>query len=165
MNRSFESYSSNPSIFPIFNAPPTNGIPLPIPSNSDIMSHDVLIKRAGMYQDYMKQIPIPSHRGSVIPFTSWMGLGRSLKQLYGQPLHYLTNVLLKQWDQRRIGSADELTPLDDIIHPCKAEAMVWLAEEVHRKTSSHFQIADLWMLDPKYNAFLDSIFPKLENSS
>jgi hypothetical protein len=114
-----------------------------------------------MYQEYMKQIPIPIHRGSVIPFTTWMGLGKSIKQLYGQPLHYLTNNLLKQWDQMRIGSEDEQRPLDTIIHPCKAEATIWLAEEVHRTTSSHLHLAKLWLFDPMHHAFVDSIFPQL----
>ncbi|XP_061371266.1 protein RDM1 [Gastrolobium bilobum] len=129
------------------------------------ISKDVLIIRAELYQAYMKQIPIPSDRGSVIPFTSWMGLGRSIKQLYGQPLHYLTNVLLKQWDQLRIGSEDEYKPLDNIIHPCKAEATIWLMEEVHRQTSSHALIAELWMVDPMYHGFIDSIFPTLKHTS
>lgn len=131
----------------------------------DMKSHDALIRRAEMYQDYMKQIPIPSHRGSLIPFTSWMGLGRSIKQLYGQPLHYLTNILLKQWDQLRIGSEDEYKPLDNIIHPCKAEATIWLIEEIHRQTSSHFHIASLWQVDPMFHGFVDSIFPTLIHTS
>ncbi|KAJ1383099.1 RDM1 superfamily [Sesbania bispinosa] len=139
-------------------------IPLPNPS-IDVNSEEVLIRRAAMYQDYMKQIPIPSHRGSVIPFTSWIGLGRSIKQLYKQPLHYLTNMLLKQWDQWRIGSEDEYKPLDNIIHPCKAEATIWLVEEIHRQTTSYFYIADLWKADPTYNSFVDSIFPTLEHTS
>ncbi|KAK4257973.1 hypothetical protein QN277_007493 [Acacia crassicarpa] len=131
----------------------------------DVLSEDLLIRRAAMYQDYMKQIPIPRYRGSIIPFTSWMGLGRSMKQLYGQPLHYLTNVLLKQWDQLRIDSEDEYKPIDDIIHPSKAEANIWLVEEVHRNTSSHLHIAKLWKEDPMHHAFVDSIFPKLEGLS
>ncbi|ESW29102.1 hypothetical protein PHAVU_002G043400 [Phaseolus vulgaris] len=128
-------------------------------------SIDALMRRAEMYQDYMKQIPIPSHRGSVIPFTSWMGLGRSMKQLYGQPLHYLTNILLKQWDQLRIGSEDEYKPLDIIIHPHKAEANIWLIEEIHRQTSSHFHIANLWKVDTMYSGFVDPIFPRLQHTS
>ncbi|OIW11157.1 hypothetical protein TanjilG_22964 [Lupinus angustifolius] len=162
MKRSFpwvegqvDASSSNPSSTTIFH------FPLPI----HITSQDVLIRRAEMYQDHMKQIPIPTHRGSVIPFNSWMGLGRSIKQLYGQPLHYLTNILLNQWDQLRIGTDDEYTPLDNIIHPCKAEATIWLMEEVHRQTSSHVQIAELWKEDPMYNAFVDSVFPILEHTS
>ncbi|QHO08238.1 hypothetical protein DS421_14g470810 [Arachis hypogaea] len=141
----------------------SNDIPLPIPS-IDLTSQDILIRRAEMYQEYMKQIPIPSQRGSVIPFNSWMGLGKSMKQLYGQPLHYLTNVILKQWDQLRLNSKDEYKPLDNLIHPTKAEATIWLMEEVHRQTSSHFQIAELWKLDPMYNGSVDAIFPTLENA-
>ncbi|KAK0607896.1 hypothetical protein LWI29_022200 [Acer saccharum] len=121
---------------------------------------DQLFKRAEMYQDYMQQLPIPRHRGSIIPFTSWMGLGKSIKQLYNQPLHYLTNIRLKQWDQMRFGKEDEQRDLDTIIHPCKAEAAVWLIEEIHRCTSSHHHIAKLWSSDPMYDAFIDSIFPE-----
>lgn len=140
--------------------------PLTIPNSPiDTKSQDALIRRAEMYQDYMKQIPIPNHRGTMIPFTSWMGLGRSMKQIYGQPLHYLTNILLKQWDQLRIGSEDEYKPLDNIVHPHKAEATIWLIEEIHRQTSSHFHLASLWKVDPMYNGFVDSIFPTLEHTS
>jgi len=139
---------------------PMNNMSLNQPA-TEIRSEDALIRRAEMYQEYMKQIPIPIHRGSVIPFTTWMGLGKSIKQLYGQPLHYLTNNLLKQWDQMRIGSEDEHRPLDTIIHPCKAEATIWLTEEVHRRTSSHLHLAKLWLFDPMHHAFVDSIFPQL----
>lgn len=118
-----------------------------------------LFKKAELYQEYMKQIPIPTHRGSIIPFTSWVGLGNSIKHLYQQPLHYLTNILLKQWDKSRYDSEDEFKPLDTVIHPSKAEATIWLIEEVHRCTSSHHHLAKLWLSDPMHNTFLDSIFP------
>ncbi|KAI4333216.1 hypothetical protein L6164_018053 [Bauhinia variegata] len=139
---------------------PTYDIMMP-----EIMSEDVLIRRAEMYQEYMKQIPVPNLRGSVIPFTSWMGLGRSIKEMYGQPLHYLTNILLKQWDQLRMGSDDEYKPLDNIIHPCKAETSIWLIEEVHRHTASPYHIVKQWQVDPMHYAFIDSIFPKFECTS
>ncbi|XP_077245363.1 protein RDM1-like isoform X3 [Tasmannia lanceolata] len=128
-------------------------------SSKDIMSEDTVIRRAEMYQEYMKHIPIPSLRGSLIPFTTWQGLAKSLKKLYGQPLHYLTNVLLKQWDQLRIGTDDEYRPLGVIVHPVKAEATIWLMEEVHRLTSSHHHLAKLWASDPMHHAFVDPIFP------
>ncbi|KAF2284249.1 hypothetical protein P3X46_027634 [Hevea brasiliensis] len=127
----------------------------------EMTSEDVLIKRAEMYQEYMRQLPMPARHGSVIPFSSWVGLGKSIKQLYGQPLHYLTNILLKQWDHLRIGSEDEQKPLDITIHPCKAEATIWLVEEIHRRTSSHHHVAKSWLLDPMHHAFVDSIFPQL----
>ncbi|GKV42396.1 hypothetical protein SLEP1_g49804 [Rubroshorea leprosula] len=119
------------------------------------------MKTAELCQEYMKEVPIPPQRGSIIPFTSWMGLGRSIKQLYGQPLPYLTNILLKQWDQLRFGSEDEDTPLDIIVHPCKAEATIWLLEEAHRCTTSSHHIAKLWQSDPMHDAFVDPIFPEL----
>ncbi|CAN6551666.1 unnamed protein product [Malus baccata var. baccata] len=89
-------------------------------------------------------ILIPSNRGSIIPFTSWAGLGKSIKQLYGQPLDYLTNLLLKQ-------------PPDTIIHPRKAKATIWLVEEVNWHTSSHHQVANLWLSDPMHHASIDAI--------
>lgn len=122
---------------------------------------DALIRRAEMYQEYMKQISIPSQRGSLVPCTTWMGLGKSIKELYGQPLHYLTNVMLKQWDQMRMDSENEREPLDTIIHPSKAEATIWLIEEIHRRTSSHHYVAKLWLSDPIYHTSIDSIFPEL----
>ncbi|KAF2927674.1 hypothetical protein DAI22_06g222500 [Oryza sativa Japonica Group] len=115
-----------------------------------------------MYQEYMKHIPVPAHRGSVIPCTTWLGLGRSVKQLYKQPLHYLTNVLLKQWDQQRVGSDDEHRPLDAIIHPVKAEALIWITEEVHRLTTSSQHLASLWASAPMYHAYIDPVFPPIK---
>ncbi|XP_043692542.1 protein RDM1-like [Telopea speciosissima] len=120
-----------------------------------------MIRRAEMYQEYMKQIQIPSYRASQISFNSWQGLAKSLKQLYGQPLHYLTNVLLKQWDQSRVGTDNEYQPLDTIIHSCKAEATIWLMEEIHRFTTSHHHIARLWLSDPMHHAYVDPIFPRI----
>uniref|UniRef100_A0A7N0VHM7 Uncharacterized protein n=1 Tax=Kalanchoe fedtschenkoi TaxID=63787 RepID=A0A7N0VHM7_KALFE len=68
-----------------------------------------------IYQNYMRSITIPNRRGSLVPCNIWMGLGKSLKQLYGQPLHYLTKVRLKELDQLRIGTYDEYKPLDSIM--------------------------------------------------
>ncbi|XP_022872480.1 protein RDM1-like isoform X1 [Olea europaea var. sylvestris] len=127
-----------------------------------LTSDDLLLRRAEVYQEYMNLIPVPTLRGSLIPFTSWIGLGRSMKQLYGQPLHYLTNISLKQWDQSRIGAKNEQIPLDTLIHPCKAEASIWLMEEFNRLTTSHHHLAKLWLADPMHHALIDPIFPKLQ---
>ncbi|KAK6130225.1 hypothetical protein DH2020_036035 [Rehmannia glutinosa] len=120
-----------------------------------------MYRRAKSYQDYMKVIPIPAIRGTVIPYTSWMGLGSSIKKIYEQPLHYLTNLHLKRLDQERLGHEDENVSLDMIIHPCKAEASIWLIEEVHRRTSSPHHLAKLWTADPMYHAFIDAHSPKI----
>ncbi|VYS58272.1 unnamed protein product [Arabidopsis thaliana] len=129
-------------------------------SHRDVADEGSLLRRAEMYQDYMKQVPIPTNRGSLIPFTSWVGLSISMKQLYGQPLHYLTNVLLQRWDQSRFGTDSEEQRLDSIIHPTKAEATIWLVEEIHRLTPSHLHMALLWRSDPMYHSFIDPIFPE-----
>lgn len=113
-----------------------------------------------MYQEYMKQIPLPAHRGSIIPFKTWRGLGNSIKKLYGQPLHYLTNVQLQRWDLLRIGSEDEHKPLDATINPIKAETTIWLMEEIHRLTASHISMAQMWTADPMHYGFLDPFVPQ-----
>ncbi|BAS98724.1 protein RDM1 isoform X2 [Oryza sativa Japonica Group] len=134
-----------------------------LPNSTKAAAPDgALIRKAEMYQEYMKHIPVPAHRGSVIPCTTWLGLGRSVKQLYKQPLHYLTNVLLKQWDQQRVGSDDEHRPLDAIIHPVKAEALIWITEEVHRLTTSSQHLASLWASAPMYHAYIDPVFPPIK---
>ncbi|KAF3510672.1 hypothetical protein F2Q69_00004095 [Brassica cretica] len=142
----------------------SDGLPPLDRSHRAVEDEASLVMRAEMYQAYMKELPIPTNRGSVIPFTSWVGLSFSIKQLYGQPLHYLTNVLLQRWDQARFGSDSEYQSLDFIIHPCKAEATVWLVEEIHRLTSSHLQIAQLWGSDPMYHSLVDPIVPELPRS-
>uniref|UniRef100_N1QZK6 Uncharacterized protein n=1 Tax=Aegilops tauschii TaxID=37682 RepID=N1QZK6_AEGTA len=125
-----------------------NSFRLPMSSKSAAPAKGALIRRAEMYQEYMKHIPIPDHCSSLIPSTSWLGLGRSVKQLYEQPLHYLTNILLRQWDQQRVGSDNEHQPLDAIIHPMKAQALIWATEEVHRLTTSSDHLEKLWAKDP-----------------
>lgn len=94
----------------------------------------------------MKCIPIPAYCDSVTPFTLWLGLAGSLKQyltnvllkmstfLRGhlgpkseEPSHYLTNVLLKCGTNKglRLGSDVEHRHLDAIIHPSRAETLIW----------------------------------------
>ncbi|XP_059293824.1 protein RDM1-like [Lycium ferocissimum] len=131
----------------------------------ELFSEDALLRRARMYQEYMQHVPIPAERHFVIPCTSWTGLAASIKNLYGQPLHYLTNLCMKQWDQMRIGADNEEDPLDMLIHPAKAESSIWLMEEVNRRTSSPHYIAKLWLADPMYHVYIDPIFPKLQNPS
>ncbi|KAF7148637.1 hypothetical protein RHSIM_Rhsim03G0003800 [Rhododendron simsii] len=118
-----------------------------------------LVRRAEMYQDYMKEIEIPGNRGSVIPFNTWQELAKSMKQLYKQPLHYLTNVQMKQWDKARLDTEQEQVPMDHFVHPAKAEATVWLIEEIHRQNTSHLFLAKIWSNEPlNYHAFVDPFY-------
>ena len=126
-----------------------------------VCNADSMVEQAKKYQEYMKQIPVPPTRGSGsdVVFITWEGLAKSMKELYGQPLHYLTHFLVKQWDQSRIGNEDEDTPMDNIINPFKAEATIWDVEEVHRRCTSHVHLASLWLCDPGYHAFVDEVIP------
>ncbi|KAJ8746838.1 hypothetical protein K2173_003844 [Erythroxylum novogranatense] len=119
---------------------------------------EAMNKKARKYQEYMKKIPIPSIKGLPITFFTWQGLAESLKQMYEQPLHYLTYKLLQEWDHSRIGTPDECKPLDCIFHPSKAEATIWVMEEVHRQCTSHHHLANLWLSDPVlYSEFVHPI--------
>jgi len=73
-----------------------------------------------MYKECIKVVPIPTERGFIIHFTSWVGLAATMKELYRQPLHYLTNVQIRKFDQMRFGADNEDVPLDTIIDPRKA---------------------------------------------
>ena len=116
-----------------------------------------LAKEAEMYQEFMNRIPIPRYRRSIIPFYSWQELGRSMKQIYGQPLHYMTNLLLRQWDQQR----STATAADSVVHPSKAEALIWVSEEVNRLTCSPLHLSRVWASDPMYHAHIDAIIPNV----
>lgn len=119
----------------------------------------LVVKLAEDYQEHMKKIPIPTIRRSNAMFITWHSLANSMKQFYGQPLHYLTYVLVKQWDQSRIGTVDEEKPMDTIIHPRKAESIIWDVEEVHRRCTSHIHLAKLWVSDPEYSAVVGDVIP------
>ncbi|WMV50606.1 hypothetical protein MTR67_043991 [Solanum verrucosum] len=93
-------------------------------SSSSNDSEDSILRRARMYQEYMKVVPIPIERGFIIPFTSWVGLAATMKELYGPPLHYLTNVQIRKFDQMRLGVDNEDVRLDTIIDQSKAEATI-----------------------------------------
>ncbi|KAF3433706.1 hypothetical protein FNV43_RR24809 [Rhamnella rubrinervis] len=107
----------------------------------------------------MKQIPIPKTRRSTkdIVFITWNALTSSMKQVYGQPLHYLTRLLAKQWDRSRNGADDEEKPMEDIIPPGRAESIIWDVEEIHRLCTSYSYLAELWVSDPDYHAFVDEV--------
>ncbi|KAK4493476.1 hypothetical protein RD792_006006 [Penstemon davidsonii] len=85
----------------------------------------------------------------------------SLKTIYGQPLHYITNIHLKLLDKAMLGVEDELVPLDTIIHPVKAEMSIWIIEEVHRLTTLPLELHRLWLDYPMYLANIEAlIYPK-----
>ncbi|XP_073291221.1 protein RDM1-like [Primulina huaijiensis] len=123
---------------------------------------EMQFRLAKSYKEYMKLIPIPVEHVTAIPFISWKGLGNSIKQIYGQHLHYLAYLLLKQLDNVRIGAKDENVPLGDmIINPYKAEFSIWIIEEILRCTRSPYYLTKLWENDPSHHALIDAVFPKL----
>lgn len=124
------------------------------------------MKDAKEYQEYMKQLPVPDalelSSSSVLPFITWQGLAESMKHKYEQPLHYLTHILLRQWDESRDSTKnnESIKPIGNVIHPSKAESTIWVAEEFNRQFASHHYLADLWLSDLNYHDFVDTIIPK-----
>ena len=80
----------------------------------------------------MKKTAIPRARLSNLVVVNWKGLVKTLEKSYGQPMHYMTHMMCKQWDQARVGAEDEEKPLDSILSAEKAEAILWEVESVHR---------------------------------
>ncbi|CAN1333992.1 Protein RDM1 [Linum perenne] len=78
-------------------------------------------------------------------------VGRRLKQKYEQPLHYLTQKLLKQWDEwKPTTPANEMTSFEGMMLPYDAEAVVLGIEQVHRKFTCPEFLAKCWAHDPLY---------------
>jgi hypothetical protein len=44
----------------------------------------------------------------------------------------------------------------------KAEALIWITEEVHRLTTSSQHLASLWASAPMYHAYIDPVFPPIK---
>ncbi|TYH00358.1 hypothetical protein ES288_A10G269600v1 [Gossypium darwinii] len=110
-----------------------------------------VIKEAKKYQEYMKKFPVPepiSVSVSLEPssFVTWEKLGESMKQKYEQPLHYLTQILLKQWDESSGNGINnnnievmimKKKPIGNVIDPCTAE------ETQQQHIHKHFSISIL----------------------
>lgn len=102
-------------------------------------------------------MPIPKARLGKAAVHNWQSLAKLLKTSYGQPLHYLTYMLCKEWDRARFGSEDEAKSLDDIYPSTKAEDTIWNVEEIHRLCTSPIHLAQLWLEDPEYHSFVDEV--------
>ncbi|KAJ1443196.1 RDM1 superfamily [Sesbania bispinosa] len=120
---------------------------------------DGLVELAKKYQNHMKNIPIPRARLKDNVIVNWQGLANTLKTLYGQPLHYQTLMLCKQWDESRIGSEDEGKPLGAIIDWSNAENAIWNVEEIHRLSTSPIYLAKLWLTNPQYRFYVEEVLP------
>ncbi|CAJ1842049.1 unnamed protein product [Sphenostylis stenocarpa] len=119
---------------------------------------DALLEVAREYQKQMEKKPVPTHRlNHDIVVVNWKGLGKTLKTLYGEPLHYLTQNVCKEWDKSRFGSENEEKPLNVILSWREAEDTVWKVEAVHRLCTSPVHLAMLWLHDPEYHVFLDEV--------
>ncbi|GMI87131.1 DEFECTIVE IN MERISTEM SILENCING 7, RNA-DIRECTED DNA METHYLATION 1 [Hibiscus trionum] len=102
--------------------------------------------------------PVPISVSPEPSLVTWQRLGESMRQKYEQPLHYLTQILLKQWDESRGNNEVMLRqPIGNVIDPSKAEASVWVIEQFNRQFASHHYIAKLWISDPKYRYFVDDL--------
>ena len=117
------------------------------------------MKLATQYQNYMKKVPIPRSRVPYGVILSWECLAKTFTLLYGQPLHYLTYMLCKQWDQSRCGSEDGDKTIDTILKWSSVETTLWKVEEIHRLCTSPSHLAKLWLNDPEYLVFVREVIP------
>ncbi|KAK5833099.1 hypothetical protein PVK06_016911 [Gossypium arboreum] len=99
----------------------------------------------------MKKFPIPeliSVSVSLKPtsFITWEKLGESMKQKYEQPLHYLTQLLLKQWDESSGNSINnnnvevmvmKKQPIGNVIDPRTVEGIVRVIKNFNRQFVAH----------------------------
>ncbi|MFQ6652958.1 hypothetical protein Gotur_024593 [Gossypium turneri] len=130
-----------------------------------------VIKEAKKYQEYMKKFPVPEPISVSVSletssFITWEKLGESMKQKYEQPLHYLTQILLKQWDESSGNGINnnnievmimKKQPIGNVIDPRTAEATVWVIENFNRQFVSHHYLAKIWLSDPNYHHFVDDL--------
>jgi len=123
------------------------------------MIAEALLELAKEYQEKMEKKSIPRHGSKEMVVVSWKGLAKTLKTLYGQPLHYLTQKLCKEWDKSRFGSDNEEKPLNAMFSWREAEDTVWRVEAVHRLCTSPVHLAVLWLDDPEYLLIANEVIP------
>ncbi|KAG8481028.1 hypothetical protein CXB51_025789 [Gossypium anomalum] len=99
-------------------------------------------------------------------FITWEKLGESMKQKYKQPLHYLTQILLKQWVESSGNGINnnnievmiiKKQPIGNVIDPRTAKATVWVIKIFNRQFVSHHYIAKIWLSDTNYHHFVDDL--------
>ncbi|MBA0870815.1 hypothetical protein Goshw_017543, partial [Gossypium schwendimanii] len=115
----------------------------------------------------MKKFSIPESNSVYVSlepssFITWEKLGESMKQKYEQPLHYLTQILLKQWDESSGNGINnnnievmilKKQPIGNVIDPHTAEATVRVIENFNKQFVSHHYISKIWLSDPNYHHF------------
>jgi len=105
----------------------------------------------------MENKPIPKYGLKEMVVVNWKGLAKTLKTLYGQPLHYLTHKLCKEWDKSKFGSKNEEKPLNAVFSWHEAEDTIWKVEAVHRRCTSPVHLAVLWLDDPEYHVTVNEV--------
>jgi len=130
------------------------------------MIAEALLEVAKEYQKKMEKKVIPREQGSKeMVVVNWRGLAKTLTTLYGQPLHYLTQKLCKEWDRSRFGSKNEEKPLNSILSWREAEETIWKVEAVHRLCTSPLHLALLWLEDPEYHLIVDEVISTTSTST
>ncbi|KAK7374840.1 hypothetical protein VNO80_08283 [Phaseolus coccineus] len=118
---------------------------------------EALLELAKEYQTKMENKDIPRDGVKEMMVVNWKGLAKTLKTLYGQPLHYLTQKLCNEWDKSRFGSDNEEKPLSAIFSWREAVDTIWRVEAVHRLCTSPVHLAVLWLDDPEYRVIVNEV--------
>ncbi|WVZ06373.1 hypothetical protein V8G54_019719 [Vigna mungo] len=143
----------------------THQRPTPSFKSKQSLDPEGLLEVAKEYQKKMEKKSIPRERLKEMVVVNWRGLAKTMKTLYGQPLHYLTEELCKEWDKSRIGSKNEEKALNSILSWREAEETVWKVEAVHRLCTSPVHLALLWLNDPQYHLIVDEVISTSSSTS
>ncbi|XP_022635271.1 protein RDM1-like [Vigna radiata var. radiata] len=143
----------------------THQRPTPSFKSKQSLDPEGLLEVAKEYQKKMEKKSIPRERLKEMVVVNWRGLAKTMKTLYGQPLHYLTEELCKEWDKSRIGSKNEEKALNSILSWREAEETVWKVEAVHRLCTSPVHLALLWLHDPQYHLVVDQVISTSSSST
>ncbi|KAB2010729.1 hypothetical protein ES319_D10G261700v1 [Gossypium barbadense] len=85
---------------------------------------------------------------------------------YEQPLHYLTQILLKQLDESSGNGINnnnievmimKKQPISNVIDPRTTKATVRVIENFNKQFVSHHYISKIWLSDPNYHYFVDDL--------
>ncbi|KAK7273005.1 hypothetical protein RIF29_14051 [Crotalaria pallida] len=132
---------------------------LVLADKAKVADREVLLEQATKYQKCMKKWVVPEARLNETVIVNWQSLVKTLRRMYGQPMHYLTIKQCKEWDKSRLGSEDEGKPFESIMKLKDAEETLWHVERVHRRCTSPIYLAMLWRSDPEYLAYVNEVVP------
>ncbi|KAL5733889.1 hypothetical protein ACOSP7_031750 [Xanthoceras sorbifolium] len=88
-------------------------------------------------------------------FNASQELGISISEPHEQPLHDIFNNTIEKWDKSRIGTEEEIKPIDTIIFLADT-TIICVVEEFNWLCNSHVRLAKIVGLRPNLQIFMIS---------